>query len=823
VSNNLSLRFDLVLNIAPLKEQMQTVLNFIKNLQAVSINPKIDLNSINHWAAALERTIGQTDKAESETKQLNQEIIRTSDASKRGFGDALQNLKNFFVLTTTAYLNLKQIVQPIVDFGRESVAAFEKSEIALRKLQNGLKNIGEGADALAQLTNQANQLQQTTPFADEDIVNAQAMLTTFQKGSEEISILTPRLLDLAAAYQTTGESTMNLQQIAVMLGKVNEETIGSLRRVGVAFTKEEEEKLKSLRGTQQTIMLAEILDKNFKGLAETLGNTFAGKIKILSNAWDDVKERIGGVIASALMPVANLFKAIIPVIDSFIAELMQFVQEFGKAVSDVMGGTSTFENFKNTIVDLVQTALARLMQYLRDIQPYYIEITKSVKNLIGEKTNLIDVIKKVIDIVFSLASAFIKYSTAVIQVVTTVMGWLKKLGDFVGEVFTGIARWFASVIPDTWVNSIKSAIQTVLGWMRTLAESPLLRILFPALNFVSLPELSSSTQPPPAGEMGPPPPPKTTAPTTTRTGSSSGTKSKEQEQLEGLAKLEAELAKLQQERTEAETAGHKGRVEQLDKEIAKLKEQIRLWKEGSLVVIPQEVLDKTIKELELPGKINIKEINVDDINRRVQEQGVALKQVELKAQEEIEKKLERQKKLAEQIKRTYQDVITIFDGLNNIVNIIGNKLGESGSNFIQFISQAINLFKELTNILSKQESDEGIGFGDIFGIITSILGFLAEGGPAKRNQPYIVGERGPELFIPDTSGVVLPNSLLGMALQEIRERTNWASRYRASGGAVKAIANQPGQFVVIPDVRISGENIDLVFNRYKKTKTSRMN
>ena len=38
---------------------------------------------------------------------------------------------------------------------------------------------------------------------------------------------------------------------------------------------------------------------------------------------------------------------------------------------------------------------------------------------------------------------------------------------------------------------------------------------------------------------------------------------------------------------------------------------------------------------------------------------------------------------------------------------------------------------------------------------------LAAGGPAMGGQPYIVGEKGPELFVPRTSGTVIPNNQLG--------------------------------------------------------------
>ena len=44
----------------------------------------------------------------------------------------------------------------------------------------------------------------------------------------------------------------------------------------------------------------------------------------------------------------------------------------------------------------------------------------------------------------------------------------------------------------------------------------------------------------------------------------------------------------------------------------------------------------------------------------------------------------------------------------------------------------------------------------ITGPIMGLFG-LASGGPAKAGQPYIVGEEGPELFIPKNSGTVIPN------------------------------------------------------------------
>jgi len=47
------------------------------------------------------------------------------------------------------------------------------------------------------------------------------------------------------------------------------------------------------------------------------------------------------------------------------------------------------------------------------------------------------------------------------------------------------------------------------------------------------------------------------------------------------------------------------------------------------------------------------------------------------------------------------------------------------------------------------------------GANTYIPAGLASGGPAMRNTPYIVGEKGPELFVPRGSGTVVPNDKLG--------------------------------------------------------------
>jgi lambda family phage tail tape measure protein len=77
---------------------------------------------------------------------------------------------------------------------------------------------------------------------------------------------------------------------------------------------------------------------------------------------------------------------------------------------------------------------------------------------------------------------------------------------------------------------------------------------------------------------------------------------------------------------------------------------------------------------------------------------------------------------------------------------------------IQLRASATGIFKQLFGMYA----GGGFGTGNAFGN-QDLGGFLAEGGSANANTPYVVGERGPELFVPRSSGTVIPNHALAGA------------------------------------------------------------
>jgi lambda family phage tail tape measure protein len=77
---------------------------------------------------------------------------------------------------------------------------------------------------------------------------------------------------------------------------------------------------------------------------------------------------------------------------------------------------------------------------------------------------------------------------------------------------------------------------------------------------------------------------------------------------------------------------------------------------------------------------------------------------------------------------------------------------------IELKAQAMSIFKSMG----------GMGmFSSLFGggapanIFNPDVNYRAEGGGISANSPYIVGERGPELIVPSSSGTVIPNNMLG--------------------------------------------------------------
>ena len=116
------------------------------------------------------------------------------------------------------------------------------------------------------------------------------------------------------------------------------------------------------------------------------------------------------------------------------------------------------------------------------------------------------------------------------------------------------------------------------------------------------------------------------------------------------------------------------------------------------------------------------------------------------------------------------------------------------------------LLTDIQNILIRRTITEPLGdaitgftqnlgggnfFGDIFGSIFG--GFRAAGGPVNAGKAYVVGERGPELFMPSSAGSIIPNG----------------ATMGGGAGAVNVIINNNAGAEVSQSTRNTGDGVEL--------------
>lgn len=110
------------------------------------------------------------------------------------------------------------------------------------------------------------------------------------------------------------------------------------------------------------------------------------------------------------------------------------------------------------------------------------------------------------------------------------------------------------------------------------------------------------------------------------------------------------------------------------------------------------------------------------------------------------------------------DLSNIFKGF---VDTIAGGVVSIGKQMIALGLKAVVLKNALKSLFANPAAMIAAGVG-LVAVGSAIRGALSKGiegrekgGPVMGNTPYIVGERGPELFVPSVSGSIIPNNQLG--------------------------------------------------------------
>ena len=144
----------------------------------------------------------------------------------------------------------------------------------------------------------------------------------------------------------------------------------------------------------------------------------------------------------------------------------------------------------------------------------------------------------------------------------------------------------------------------------------------------------------------------------------------------------------------------------------------------------------------------------------------------------------------------------IIDGTMTVQDAFRNMLNRIADHFLDFAAQlaAVQLQKGFLSLFSNM-FNFNLG-GSPGNDIQNNVALAANGGPVGMRKPYIVGERGPELFVPNQSGNIIPNhDLAGIG----GGGTNIVVNVDASGSSVEGNEEQGRELGRLISVAVQSE------------------
>ena len=183
----------------------------------------------------------------------------------------------------------------------ESVKAFADAEQRITQLGFGLKAADQfSKENLSDYREFAEQIKRTTSFTDEQVISVERLLLQYGIYGEELK----KTINVAADFATA--QGIDIEAATKIFLRSLESGGSGLSRYGVRV---DESKVK----TQGLSAILDAAGEKFKGFAEASAGTTAGKIKKLTDAFDDLQKAVGGA-------AVNLGAA------TFLEKLANFIQ-----------------------------------------------------------------------------------------------------------------------------------------------------------------------------------------------------------------------------------------------------------------------------------------------------------------------------------------------------------------------------------------------------------------------------------------------------------------------------------------------------------------
>lgn len=226
------------------------------------------------------------------------------------------------------------VINVAKDIVRTGIDETMDASAGIAQLEAGIKSTGGAAGVtVAEMVALAGTIQNYSGQTDDSIVKTQGLLLTFTNiknaGPDKIfDKATIAAADMAAKFG--GEASSQ----AVVLGKaLNDPVKGitALTRVGVGFTDQQKEQIKTMVASGDTIGAQKVilgeLEKQFGGAARAAGESLPGQLERGKRAFEDLSQSVVETFLPALTPIVEklpgMFEMVAPIVQGAATAVMQ--------------------------------------------------------------------------------------------------------------------------------------------------------------------------------------------------------------------------------------------------------------------------------------------------------------------------------------------------------------------------------------------------------------------------------------------------------------------------------------------------------------------
>ena len=654
-------------------------------------------------------------------------------------------------------------VDKIVAFGKAAVQAAMDEQAVHTKLATLLGNVKGAREGDYQaLIQQAEALKNLTGAQDEEIVNAQAMLATDQLTGEQIQKLIPGILDMASANAQVGESFGDISGAAVAVGKAFTVGAGALSRYNITMSDSEKKAFDLADKNKKLDIITQALNDNFGGAAVAAGETYQGRVNKVQNAVDDLQKSIG--------------KALMPTVDMLSGQLLNSIGTINSTTGAQEGLSKGIYQGTNFII-----ALGKSLYLV-------------IQAIVGFGLILWDVAKVVFDFDKAVVGAFFNIKDNVMVIIKALGKALK--GDFDGAM-DDLGNAVKKGLTNT-SNSLNQLIYDSKGVGASLGDqwASIGDSMLAAVDLKGYKPMADA-----AGKAGAAmgKVPKEAAKGAKELSDALGKMSDGYKDLkqkgtvalqelsdshkEKMASIRAEMDKTQKSISDLQNEYNKGfaddtqsvaeEVIKTEQHIADLKAQIADEEDAKKRQALQDQLNKEQQALTdsagFTGTIQAqitearRRAGLTDLQRAIED----FKSKRLLAQQEFDSKIIDLNNELNAIQAKENAEVELYNAKTKQIKELMDKadieyaaaMDKRHKNTVDTVNAEIKLYTDLAAAIAAAQS-ASTAAAMRTAVAPVLSGKRAAGGPVGFGEVYLVGEKGPELFVPSSSGNIVSNDKL---------------------------------------------------------------